>query len=53
MNTEILKQEKNGNIDSDRTGTCGTSSTFNFVVATIVLIATIVIGYLSYARFLQ
>lgn len=53
MNTKISNQEKNGSIDSDRTGTCGTSSTFNFVVGTIALIATIVIGYLSYTRFLQ
>jgi hypothetical protein len=50
MNTRISKQEENGSIDSGRTGTCGTSSTFNFVVGTISLIVAIVIGYLIYTR---
>lgn len=53
MDTKISNQEKNGSIDSGRTGTCGASSTFNFVVGAIALIAAIVIGYLSYTSFLQ
>lgn len=53
MDTKISNQEKNGSTDNDRTGTCGTSSTFNFVVGTIALIVAIVIGYLSYTSFLQ
>lgn len=50
MNTKITNQ-KNGGNDSDRTGACGTNSTFNFVVGIIAVIVAIVIGYISYTRF--
>lgn len=53
MNTKIPTQGKNGSIEGDKTGSCGTSSAFNFTVGAIALIATVAGCYFIYTRLFQ
>lgn len=37
----------------DGENSCGTSTSFNFIVGTVTLIVTIAAGYIGYTQFLQ
>jgi hypothetical protein len=52
QNDNINPAQKDPGVDK-KSDTCGTSSTFNFVIGIISIITAAVLGYIGYIKFFQ